>query len=307
MSASPSPAPYTSYTTTSFSYPNLRLVYIYGAPTIFEQLIATHKAYVSAMSDLSTNMSQVLGGDLADEQYTNYTDASAWIGLLTTTVSAAATETQQLSALRNQFLVPSVYSSAETYADSTFWTTYYSATSTSSPSTALGLTDLVHYIAAQIQTNITDYAAGITDGWFLYHIADYEAVIACVSEMVKSFTAAQKVWKNMDNSLANFSQADFCVRIALSGIDSQFTTILGHFASLITDLIAVKILIHTAGNSALGTDILAETNASLVGIQALFATLDTDLTNLDVAVKAIYNPANTYGLLNPRATAVPSI
>lgn len=307
MSASPSPAPYTPFTQTSFAYPNLRLVYIYGEPTIFEQLIATHKAYVNAMSDLSTNMTQVLGGDLADEQYTNYTDANAWIGLLTTTVSASATETQQLSTLRNQFLVPSVYSSAETYADSTFWTTYYSATSSASPSAALGMTELVTYIAAQIQSNITDFAAGITDGWFLYHVSDYEAVIACVSEMVKSFTSIKKFWQNMDNSLENFSQGSFCVRIAISGINTQLTTILGHLATLITDLIAVKVLVHTGGNSSSTSDILAQTNASLVGIQAIFSQLDSDLTNLDTAVKAIYNPANTYGLLAPRASAVPSV
>ena len=111
----------------------------------------------------------------------------------------------------------------------------------------------------------------------------------------------------MDNGLENFSQASFCVRIAISEIDTQLTTTLGHVASLITDLIAVKILVHTGGNSSSGSDILAQTNASLVGIQALFSQLDTDFTNFDTAVKAIYNPANTYGLLAPRASAVPSI
>ena len=305
--AASTPAPYSAFTDISFSYPNLRLVYIYGTPTLFEQLISAHKEYVNAVSDLSTSITQIVGGDIAEGAYSNFTDAAAWTTKMTAAVTASSTESQNLTKFRNLFLQPSMYSAAETYANSTFWATF-SATDSTTPSAALSLSNLAKYIGDQIQSDITNYTTStIVDGWFLFHVTDFEAVIASVSEMVKALNAMKKFWQNLDDSLSNFSATEFCLRITTAVVLTKIGNAITHCGSTITNLIALKVLIQSGGNSSSTSDIIGETKASLVLIQALFANIKTDFDDIDVAVKAVYNPAASSGLLASRATADPSI
>uniref|UniRef100_A0A6C0D0V5 Uncharacterized protein n=1 Tax=viral metagenome TaxID=1070528 RepID=A0A6C0D0V5_9ZZZZ len=302
-----SAAPYSAFTDTSYSYPNLRLVYIYGTPTLFEQLISAHKEYVNEVSELATSITQIVGGDLAEGAYSNFTDAAAWTTKMTAAITASSTESQNLTKLRNRFLQPSMYSSAETYANGTFWATF-SATDATTPSAALSVSNLASYIATQIETDLSNYDDNnIVDGWFLFHVSDFEAIIASVSEMVKTLNAIKKFWQNLDNSLSNFSASEFCLRITTAVILTKVGNAISHCGSTITKLIALKVLIQSGGNSSSTSDIIAATNASLVLIQALFADIKTDFDDIDVAVKAVYNPAATSGLLASRTTADPSI
>lgn len=302
-----SAAPYSAFTDVSFTYPNLRLVYIYGTPTLFEQLVSTHKEFVNEVSELATSITQIVGGDLAEGEYSNFTDSTAWTTRMTATITASSTESQNLTKLRNRFLQPSMYSAAETYAGATFWATL-AATDTTTPSAALGMSNLVSYIATQIDTDLTNFDdSSIVDGWFLFHVSDFEAVIASVSEMVKSLNAIKKFWQNLDNSLSNFSATEFCLRITTAVILTKVGNAITHCGSTITKLIALKVLIQSGGNSSSTSDIIASTKASLMLIQDLFNDIKTDFDDIDVAVKAIYNPSATSGLLASRATADPSI
>jgi hypothetical protein len=300
-------APYSAFTDTSFTYPNLRLVYIYGTPTILEQLISVHKDYVNAVSDLSTSISQIVGGDLAEGAYSNFTDSPAWITKLTAAITASSTESQNLTKLRLQFLQPSMYSAAETYANTTFWSTFSATTGAGTPSAALSLSNLADYVATQIETNLTSYTSdGIVNGWFLFHVTDFQAVIASVSEMVKYLNAMKKFWKNLDNNLSNFSVSTFCLRITTAVILTKIGNAITHCGSIITNLIALKVLIQSGGNSSSSTDIISATKESLVLIQVFFADVKTDFDDIDVAVKAVYNPADSFGLLAPDSSASPS-
>jgi len=302
-----SAAPYSAFTDISFTYPNLRLAYIYGTPNILQQLILAHKEYVNEVSGLAMSIKQIVGGDLAEGSYSNFTDSTAWITKMTAAITASSTETQNLTKLHNQFLQPSMYSSAETYANSTFWTTF-TATNATTPSAALSLSNLADYIATQIDTDLDNYdTSDIVDGWFLFDVSDFVAIIACVSEMVKALHAMKKFWQNLDNSLSNFSAAEFCLRITTAVILTKVGNAITHCGSVITNLIALKVLIQSGGNSASSTNIIAATNASLVLIQGLFANVKTDFDDIDVAVKAVYNPAASSGLLASRTTAAPSV
>ena len=115
----------------------------------------------------------------------------------------------------------------------------------------------------------------------------------------------KKFWQNLDNSLSNFSATDFCLRITTAVILTKVGNAITHCGSVITKLIALKVLIQSGGNSSSSTNIIASTNASLVLIQGLFADVKTDFDDIDVAVKAVYNPSASYGLLASRTTAEP--
>jgi len=301
------PAPYSAFTDISFTYPNLRLVFIYGTPNILEQLISAHKEYVNEVSQLAMSITQIVGGDVAEGRYSNFTDSAAWITKMTAAITASSTETQNLTKLHNQFLQPSMYSAAETYANSTFWAVFTATTAAGTPSAALALSNLADYIATQIDTDLTNFGDNdIVDGWFLFDVSDYVAIIASVSQMVKALHVMKKFWQNLDNSLSNFSVSEFCLRITTAVILTKIGNAITHCGSVITNLIALKVLIQSGGNSTSSTDIIAATDASLTLIQGLFANIKTDFDDIDVAVKAVYNPAASSGLLASRATADPS-
>ena len=259
---------------------NTRYYYIINALTHF---FDTHKAHAGILSDWASNaiaymkpltVTDINGVTTIAQE--NWND-SAFIDLLTNTVTNSSTEVDTLIGVKRKFLDDNNYHVAEVSLGTDVAKNYLSNSTNANASTA---TYTSTKSVKLVLKALSDELASSTDKLKWKNYSSFQ--IGLLDEMLKDLQDAlnkdKSNWKDMDYFIDNLASSD--------NLRSLLSTLSSGISTLVTDIVALRYQLRLVIQNL--SIQVAVNDATLTALASAFSTVVTDLGTVESAIVTLY-------------------